>query len=233
MDGQNNTPSSQSTAGATQSTTAMSSSSSSAIPVMDAADFLIQSSSAPASGRGQQVDGEPEDEVLFEDVQDDTRQFDEAVGALEEMLIDPSFTSFHTSFLDTHCGVFDASDENKLEYTTIHSSYVRGMEELISRYLKQCFGEEFTMDALLGEVEKRGEEELSEDVFDVLATMADFEAFKALILDHKQKINKQEQSTTGGVDASSMSVQTSSSSSSNQSSSADRTHDRLSQIDLS
>lgn len=122
---------------------------------------------------------------------DTDRAFDAAVGALEEMLLDPEFTSFQSAFLSRHCSEFDAGAENKLSYTPIFDAYVSSMESFIRGYLSRKVSG-FSMESFLAECEARGEEQLCGDAFDVLSSMSEFEAFKELMIAHKEQTNWQQ-----------------------------------------
>lgn len=50
---------------------------------------------------------------------EDDDYFDEVVGCLQEILLDPQFDSMQKKFSTQHCMQFEATDENKLVYTTI------------------------------------------------------------------------------------------------------------------
>ena len=104
--------------------------------------------------------------------------------ALSPPAADDEFLSLQRSYLDAHCHEFDDSDENKLSYTPIFERYVERMEGFISEFLSRRMPG-FDMEAFLTEIEARGESELCGDVFDVLASMSDFEPFKQLMLAHK------------------------------------------------
>ena len=41
------------------------------------------------------------------------------------------------SFLDEHCIIFENEDENKLEYTPIHSNFKKLVEDLICNLLAE------------------------------------------------------------------------------------------------
>jgi hypothetical protein len=49
----------------------------------------------------------------------------------------PRWRSPVMSFLDEHCIIFENEDENKLEYTPIHSNFKRLVEDLISNLLAE------------------------------------------------------------------------------------------------
>ena len=99
---------------------------------------------------------------------------------------DDEFCTFQSSYLSAHCSEFDSSEENKLSYTPLFDEYVSRMEGFITQYLHRRLSD-FDMESFLGECEARGEEQLAGDVFDVLTSMSDFEAFKELMIAQKEQ----------------------------------------------
>jgi ADP-ribosylation factor-like protein 2-binding protein len=49
--------------------------------------------------------------------------FDRIIGALQEVLLDESFSSKQQAFLNEQCSEFEDTDENKLSYTGIFTQY--------------------------------------------------------------------------------------------------------------
>ncbi|KAJ3005010.1 ADP-ribosylation factor-like protein 2-binding protein [Thoreauomyces humboldtii] len=115
---------------------------------------------------------------------DDTK-FDAVVGELEDMLMDPYFVELHDSYLAEHCEVFTDDEENKLVYTPIFQDYVKLIEQFIEKRLRARLPW-FSMASFLGMIKSR-QESLDGDVFDVLSSLADFDAFKELMLGFKQE----------------------------------------------
>ena len=112
-------------------------------------------------------------------------EFDEIVGALEDVLLDDAFVALQSDFAEAHCGAFDDSDENKLVYTELFESYTEGIEAFLADALAARLGPGFAMERLLEVVRRRGEDELAGDVWDLLLSLSDFNEFKALMLAHK------------------------------------------------
>ena len=50
-------------------------------------------------------------------------KFDQIVGALQDILLDPKFESMTKQFTNKYCMEFEASEENKLCYTGIFKEY--------------------------------------------------------------------------------------------------------------
>uniref|UniRef100_A0A7S3YML1 ADP-ribosylation factor-like protein 2-binding protein n=1 Tax=Lotharella globosa TaxID=91324 RepID=A0A7S3YML1_9EUKA len=109
--------------------------------------------------------------------------FDQTVGALQEILIDPDFTKMQNEFLDKNCDEFEDNKENKLSYTKIFKEYVELVESVLDKQLNDRvngYSQEKFMEQL-----KERPEEVTGDVFDMLETMADFEEFRGLMLAHR------------------------------------------------
>ena len=113
--------------------------------------------------------------------------FDAAVGVLEELLVDDAFSGAQEAFAREHCHEFEDSDENKLSYTTLFEKYTELVEGFIEARLEASLPG-FDMLAFMGQIEER-HEEVSGDVLDVLASLADFAPFKALMLDYRRSFD--------------------------------------------
>ena len=96
---------------------------------------------------------------------------------------DEGFKTLQDQFCTRHCGVFENTDENKLEYTRIFESYVRMIESFVTESLSaQLPG--FRMEEFLAMLQAR-EGQLEGDVFELLYSLGDFAIFKDLILSYK------------------------------------------------
>ncbi|KAI8999544.1 ADP-ribosylation factor-like 2-binding protein, partial [Gaertneriomyces semiglobifer] len=116
-------------------------------------------------------------------------QFDEAVGELEEMLMDPAFIQLDQAFLSKYCHHFTDDDENKLIYTDIFHQYVSMLESYIEKRL-QARLKWFSMPKFMSMMRYctfTSPERLQGDVFDVLTTLGDFSAFKDMMLSYKHE----------------------------------------------
>ena len=56
-------------------------------------------------------------------------EFDNAMDALQDVLMDESFSSTQRRFLDEYCAEFEDAEENKLVYMDIFVKYVTCMGE--------------------------------------------------------------------------------------------------------
>eukprot|EP00618_Florenciella_parvula_P014427 CAMPEP_0119482232 /NCGR_PEP_ID=MMETSP1344-20130328/10183_1 /TAXON_ID=236787 /ORGANISM="Florenciella parvula, Strain CCMP2471" /LENGTH=233 /DNA_ID=CAMNT_0007516617 /DNA_START=18 /DNA_END=716 /DNA_ORIENTATION=- len=160
------------------------------------------------AGRGEEV-VEEEEEVFFEDNGGSAEDaaFDEMVGAIENLLLDPSFVELQESFASRHCGTFEDTPENKLCYTQIFDEWQNLIESFIEKRVSEEI-ETFSMEAF-GEMLQNREDEicgggsascaplpctysltpalLTPDAFDMLMTLGDFGEFKELMLDYKRR----------------------------------------------
>eukprot|EP00906_Rhabdomonas_costata_P031777 RCo044845 len=108
------------------------------------------------------------------------RRFDWSIAELEALVHSDAFAGRQRQFLLEHCGEFDDGEENKLIYTEIFGKYLLEIETYIIAHLKSKVPS-FDLEEFMEILEER-HLEVSSDVLDVLASMSDFEAFKALIL---------------------------------------------------
>jgi len=117
--------------------------------------------------------------------------FEEAMQELVSLVSRPDFKEKQVSFFAKHCMEFDEStEENKLAYTAVHKEYERFIEQDIEHVLGPaklqllCAGaEEYVKSKRSGQVEPWAE------AFDLLASLADYEAFKAAMLAKKQELH--------------------------------------------
>ena len=58
-------------------------------------------------------------------------KFDEIVGALQDILLDQGFEKMTKDFFNANCLQFEATEENKLVYTTIFKAYTDLIESHI------------------------------------------------------------------------------------------------------
>ena len=55
-------------------------------------------------------------------------RFDEIVGVLQEIVLEPDFEKLQRSFLNKHCDIFEDTEENKMEYMPIFKDYQKQIE---------------------------------------------------------------------------------------------------------
>ena len=85
---------------------------------------------------------------------EDDDYFDIVVGCLQEIILDPEFDRMQKKFSQENCMQFEASDENKLIYTTIFNNYTNSIEAYINKNLEEMV-EGFSMDRFIGLLDTR------------------------------------------------------------------------------
>lgn len=113
--------------------------------------------------------------------------FDDVVGALEEIIMDPQFNQLQSKFCLRYCEQFVDSEENRLEYTDIFNKYTNCIEGYLHDRLSSTI-KDFDMDVFVRMCEER-RDEIVGDVFDILFSCTDFEEFKSLMLSYKAELN--------------------------------------------
>ena len=58
-------------------------------------------------------------------------EFDELVGALQDIVLDPEFEEQQREFLERNCMIFEDEEENKIEYMGIFKEYQAKLENFI------------------------------------------------------------------------------------------------------
>jgi len=130
------------------------------------------------------LDGEDEGELDFEvtnsggDADDD--YFDTVVGCLQEIILDEEFDRMVKSFCTQHCMQFEATEENKLVYTSIFNSYTNTIEAYINQALGQMI-DGFSMERFISLLATR-KDQIEEQIYDLLLSLSDFESFKEMML---------------------------------------------------
>ena len=111
--------------------------------------------------------------------------FDEAIGALEEILMgDDEFTDIQKQFFEQHCDKFTDDEENRVEYTVIFEDYTTLMEQTLERKLCERIAD-FDMQNFESQVIAR-KDQIGGDVLDMILSFSDFPEFKSLMIAHKQ-----------------------------------------------
>lgn len=134
---------------------------------------------------GDDLDGEEEFEFVNtggQNKEDD--EFDEIVGALQDLVMDPEFEEQQREFLEKNCDVFEDMDENKLEYTKIFQEYQDKLENYMEKKLKES-KPDLDMAKFILMVEQRIDE-IDPQLQDMLLTFTDFQLFKEHMLAHKK-----------------------------------------------
>ena len=148
--------------------------------------------------------GEEMEEVLAEDggaaMTEEERAFDAAVGALEDVLMEPEFERLQSEFCRAHAGTFTGDrEENKLEYTELFQRYQERLEAFLEKALVERVPN-FDMTAFLNQIASRCAHTLGDDqdgangrlqgeVFDVLFSLTDYGCFKELMWTYADEKN--------------------------------------------
>lgn len=113
-------------------------------------------------------------------------EFDFIVGALEEVLLDPSFETIKRKFCEEHCNIFDDKDENKIEYTEIFQKYTTLIESTLDQKLTEKVPN-FSMKRFETMLLSR-QDEMDTEIFDLLLSLSDFDEFKDVMLSYKKPV---------------------------------------------
>ncbi|KDO25170.1 hypothetical protein SPRG_09444 [Saprolegnia parasitica CBS 223.65] len=138
-----------------------------------------------SSNQGHDFAEDEEEETISADLGGsyEENKLDEAMGVIQDVLIDPSFVQMQNDFCETHCDCFDDASENKLIYMDLFREYTNLIENFLEARLKEAI-DDFSMDALCSMIQEH-EDEMTGDVIDVLMSCADFDEFKSLMLSFK------------------------------------------------
>jgi len=110
----------------------------------------------------------------------DDDYFDTVVGCLQEIILDEDFDRMQKSFSIEHCMHFEATEENKLVYTTIFNQYTNTIEAHINAQLQSKIAD-FSMERFIGLLATR-KDQIEEQIYDLLLSFSDFESFKEMML---------------------------------------------------
>lgn len=85
------------------------------------------------------------------------------------------FINAQSDYLNIHCNKFEDSEENKLEYTTVHEGYIHILETLVDAKLQQKFTEDQINDFYGDFIPNFNDyKKLNEDCCDSLMEFIDF-----------------------------------------------------------
>ena len=131
------------------------------------------------------IEGEDDGDLDFEMANhgggnEDDDYFDQVVGCLQEIILDPEFDRMQKSFSNSNCMQFEATEENKLVYTTIFNTYTTTIEAHINTQLSEMI-EGFNMERFISLLDTR-KDQIEEQIYDLLLSFSDFESFKEMML---------------------------------------------------
>ena len=107
-------------------------------------------------------------------------KFDMYVGSLQDILLDESFEKLTKQFTNKYCMEFEATEENKLCYTSIFKEYQQTIEGYLMKRL-QAVVQDFSMEYFSQELKNR-KDEIDEQIMDLLLSFSDFSQFKEMMI---------------------------------------------------
>ncbi|KAJ3034392.1 ADP-ribosylation factor-like protein 2-binding protein [Rhizophlyctis rosea] len=133
------------------------------------------------------IDLASEDDINFvtHSQNPEDEKFDTVIGELEDLIMDPSFTSLQTDFFSRTYHHFTPDEENKFIYTDIFHQYVSLIESFIEKRLRARLPW-FNMHEWVTVLKSRPDT-TEGDVFEILTTLGDFNAFKEMILAYREE----------------------------------------------
>jgi len=148
---------------------------------------MSMATSNPFARKKQSIVDLTEDEVNFvtESQSPEDEKFDTVVGELEDLIMDPSFTSLQNDFFSRTYHHFTPDEENKFIYTDIFHQYVTLIESFIEKRLRSRLPW-FNMHEWVAVLKSRPDTADGE-VFEILTTLGDSNAFKEMILAYREE----------------------------------------------
>lgn len=109
----------------------------------------------------------------------------------------PTWASPIAKFVDDNCYVFEDLEENKLEYTLVHSAFKQLVDELLEAHLEELevSQEQFTRFCQHG---MTGDNEFHQELVEELLSVDDFLIFKAMMVKRSAQLHRQAFETFGG-----------------------------------
>jgi len=141
--------------------------------------------------KGEEEEEEEEFEISNaggQNAEDD--EFDSIVGALQEIVSGKEFQDMVDSFTRKNCNVFEDSEENKLEYTSLFQEYTKHLETYIEKQL-QSLVPGFSIEKFSSLLKTR-KDQIDEQLLELLSSFSDFQLFKEIMLSHKKSLEAQE-----------------------------------------
>jgi len=106
-------------------------------------------------------------------------QGDWIFASVINFLESPLWSTPIMTFVDQHCIVFDSEDENKLEFTQIHTEFKDLVENLLDRYILQEVN--ITMEQFFDACQQEANSLHAKILFDQVLAAEDFLAFKRMM----------------------------------------------------
>mmetsp|Transcript_22854 Transcript_22854/g.67327 ORF Transcript_22854/g.67327 Transcript_22854/m.67327 type:complete len:353 (+) Transcript_22854:76-1134(+) len=110
-----------------------------------------------------------------------------AVKAVDDILAEKAFVEALKEFTERHCDVFEASDENKLEYTPIFEDYAKLVERSVeSKLVERGVDLDAFMRDLPAYVESADAHPRTGAILETLMSFDSFSSFKDMMLEAKK-----------------------------------------------
>eukprot|EP01017_Pseudomicrothorax_dubius_P014500 TRINITY_DN1690_c0_g1_i1.p1 TRINITY_DN1690_c0_g1~~TRINITY_DN1690_c0_g1_i1.p1 ORF type:complete len:178 (-),score=65.56 TRINITY_DN1690_c0_g1_i1:184-717(-) len=103
-------------------------------------------------------------------------EFDEIVGKLQDIVIEPTFEDLQKKFLDQNCEIFQEGEENKMEYMVAFKNYQKTVESYLEKRLKEEL-RNFEMSKFFKLLEPRSDQ-IDDQLLDMLISFTDYQLFK-------------------------------------------------------
>eukprot|EP00854_Cymbomonas_tetramitiformis_P030462 gene30462-38078_t len=126
----------------------------------------------------------PQSAGITEAVADGSTSLEQMKHKLEEYIASEAFVALRREFCSAHCDYFEDDGEEKLEYTEAHWEYESSVNDAMERHFSRT-GMEFDMLEFTTMVAAHPET-MDPGLLEVMSTMSEFEAFKAMVLEFKQ-----------------------------------------------
>ncbi|ORZ39310.1 the ARF-like 2 binding protein BART-domain-containing protein, partial [Catenaria anguillulae PL171] len=147
------------------------------------------------------------DETIQSVHDSDALRFDLVIGEIESILMDPDFTQRQDAFFAANYHHFEDRDENSLACMDVFRNYVTMMERSLESHLSSRFAWFKMTDfmTLCRRFIDQGSQDANGDVFEVLASLSDFNSFKELMLSYRAEREGQAPDLSGLITMTSMS----------------------------
>lgn len=157
-----------------------------------------------AGGGDEEMEIYEEDLALSSSASESEEVFDEIIGHIEDIIMDDDFQALQNSFMEQYYEEFEDVEENKFIYTDIHHNYVQLLENFMEQQLCNRMAD-FSMTTFLSQL-SRQRKELEGEIFEMLLTFSDFEAFKEMMVDYRNEKEGRGVDLSAGICVTSLSM---------------------------
>lgn len=137
------------------------------------------------SNEDEQMEIYEEDLALSSPRSESEEIFDEIIGHIEDIIMDDAFQALQSNFMEQNYEEFEDAEENKFIYTDIHQNYIQSLEHFMEQELASRIPG-FSMESFLSHL-SRQRKDLEGEIFEMLLTFTDFEAFKEMMVDYRNE----------------------------------------------